>query len=170
DGDLDRSDECRRVRRLLRSFAGPRLRHDGEPPPDVGERRCRHDDRWRADREEALRPRQPLDAFVRADSRATCRGDEDPPGYPVNLDPARTVFVILSFEGPDVYSRAGGLGVRVTGLSRALALMGYTTYLFFCGDPQLPGEEDLEGGKLRLRRWCQWISAQHRGGVYDGEE
>jgi len=88
----------------------------------------------------------------------------------VNLDPARTVFVILSFEGPDVYSRAGGLGVRVTGLSRALALMGYTTYLFFCGDPQLPGEEDLEGGKLRLRRWCQWISAQHRGGVYDGEE
>jgi len=29
-------------------------------------------------------------------------------------------------------------------------------------------EEDHDG--LHLRRWCQWISAQHRGGVYDGEE
>ena len=88
----------------------------------------------------------------------------------MNLDPARTVFVILSFEGPDVYSQAGGLGVRVKGLSRSLATMGYPTYLYFCGDPELPGEEDLEGGRLRLRRWCQWISSQHRGGVYDGEE
>jgi len=88
----------------------------------------------------------------------------------VNLDPVRTVFVILSFEGPDVYSQAGGLGVRVKGLSRGLARMGYTTYLYFCGDPDLPGEEEVEDGRLHLRRWCQWISAQHRGGVYDGEE
>jgi len=88
----------------------------------------------------------------------------------VNLDPVRTVFVILSFEGPDVYSQAGGLGVRVKGLSRELARMGYTTYLYFCGDPDLPGEEEVEDGRLHLRRWCQWISAQHRGGVYDGEE
>jgi len=88
----------------------------------------------------------------------------------VNLDPVGTVFVILSFEGPDVYSQAGGLGVRVKGLSRGLARMGYTTYLYFCGDPDLPGEEEVEDGRLHLRRWCQWISAQHRGGVYDGEE
>jgi glycosyltransferase involved in cell wall biosynthesis len=88
----------------------------------------------------------------------------------VNLDPQRTVFVILSFEGPDVYSQAGGLGVRVKGLSRSLARMGYLTYLYFCGDPDLAGEEEQEGGRLQLRRWCQWISAQHRGGVYDGEE
>jgi glycosyltransferase involved in cell wall biosynthesis len=88
----------------------------------------------------------------------------------VNLDPLRTVFVILSFEGPDVYSQAGGLGVRVKGLSRSLARMGYPTYLYFCGDPDLPGEEAQEGGRLQLRRWCQWISALHRGGVYDGEE
>ena len=80
------------------------------------------------------------------------------------------VFVILSFEGPDVYSQAGGLGVRVKGLSRALALLGYETYLYFCGDPDLPNEEDIEGGRLHLRRWCQWISAMHREGVYDGEE
>ena len=88
----------------------------------------------------------------------------------MNLDPVSTVFVILSFEGPDVYSQAGGLGVRVKGLSRGLARMGYTTYLYFCGDPDLPGEEEVEDGRLHLRRWCQWISAQHRGGVYDGEE
>ncbi len=88
----------------------------------------------------------------------------------MNLDPRSTVFVILSFEGPDEYSQAGGLGVRVKGLARSLARMGYVTYLYFCGDPDLPGEEEQEGGRLRYRRWCQWISAQHRGGVYDGEE
>jgi glycosyltransferase involved in cell wall biosynthesis len=88
----------------------------------------------------------------------------------MNLDPLRTDFVILSFEGPDEYSQAGGLGVRVKGLSRALARMGFLTYLYFCGDPDLPGEEAQEGGRLQLRRWCQWISALHRAGVYDGEE
>ena len=88
----------------------------------------------------------------------------------MNLDPLRTVFVLLSFEGPDAYSLAGGLGVREKGLSRELARMGFLTYLYFCGDPDLPGEEAQEGGRLQLRRWCQWISALHRGGVYDGEE
>jgi glycosyltransferase involved in cell wall biosynthesis len=86
------------------------------------------------------------------------------------FDPERTVFVILSFEGPDLYSQAGGLGVRVKGLSRTLARRGYTTYVYFCGDPDLPGEEEREGGRLVLRRWCQWISAKHRAGVYDGED
>ena len=88
----------------------------------------------------------------------------------MTFDPRQTVFAILSFEGPDQYSQAGGLGVRVKGLSRALARMGYLTYLYFCGDPDLPGEEEQEGGRLQYRRWCQWISAQHPGGVYDGEE
>jgi glycosyltransferase involved in cell wall biosynthesis len=88
----------------------------------------------------------------------------------VIFDPKRTVFVILSFEGPDPYSQAGGLGVRVRGLSRALAQLGYQTFLYFCGDPDLPGEEDHEGDRLHYRRWCQWISASHRTGVYDGEE
>jgi len=86
------------------------------------------------------------------------------------IDPERTVFALLSFEGPDVYSQAGGLGVRMKGLSRTLAQLGFQTYLYFCGDPDLPGEETEEGGRLVLRRWCQWISAKHRGGVYDGEE
>jgi glycosyltransferase involved in cell wall biosynthesis len=88
----------------------------------------------------------------------------------VIFTPDRTVFVLLSFEGPDLYSQAGGLGVRMKGLSRSLAILGYDTHLYFCGDPDLPGEETLEGGRLHYRRWCQWISAQHRGGVYDGEE
>jgi glycosyltransferase involved in cell wall biosynthesis len=84
--------------------------------------------------------------------------------------PERTVFALLSFEGPDLYSQAGGLGVREKGLSRSLARLGYDTHLFFVGDPDLPGEETHEAGKLHYRRWCQWISAQHRDGVYDGEE
>jgi glycosyltransferase involved in cell wall biosynthesis len=88
----------------------------------------------------------------------------------VIFTPDRTVFVLLSFEGPDLYSQAGGLGVRMKGLSRSLAILGYDTHLYFCGDPDLPGEETLEEGRLHYRRWCQWISAQHRGGVYDGEE
>src|SRR5881409_62962 len=88
----------------------------------------------------------------------------------MTLDPGRTVFVLLSFEGPDVYSQAVGLGVREKGLSRSLARLGFPTYLYFCGDPDLPSQEDQEDGRLHLRRWCQWISAQHRGGVYDGEE
>jgi len=77
-------------------------------------------------------------------------------------------FVILSFEGPDLYAHAGGLGSRVTGLSHALADMGLETHLFFIGDPDLPGHESF--GLLHLHRWCQWISAYHRAGVYDGEE
>ncbi len=88
----------------------------------------------------------------------------------MSSEPGQTLFVILSFEGPDVYSQAGGLGVRVKGLSRALARLGHQTYLYFCGDPALPGEEDLEAARLHYRRWCQWISARHPGGVYDGEE
>lgn len=88
----------------------------------------------------------------------------------MRLEPQSAVFVILSFEGPDQYSQAGGLGVRVKGLSRSLARLGYDTYLYFVGDPDLPGAEELENGRLHLRRWGQWISAQHPGGVYDGEE
>jgi glycosyltransferase involved in cell wall biosynthesis len=80
------------------------------------------------------------------------------------------VFVILSFEGPDPYSHAGGLGTRVTELSKALASMGFQTHLFFVGDPDLPGHESREEERLQLHRWCQWISHYHPGGVYDGEE
>jgi glycosyltransferase involved in cell wall biosynthesis len=79
-------------------------------------------------------------------------------------------FAILSFEGPDPYSHAGGLGSRVSELSRALAAMGFETHLFFIGDPDLPGYESLEEGRLHLHRWCQWISRHHSAGVYDGEE
>ena len=86
------------------------------------------------------------------------------------LRPEATVFCLLSFEGPDVYSQAGGLGTRVKELARALARLGYTAHLFFVGDPTLPGEQSAVAGRLRLHRWCQWISSYHPGGVYDGED
>jgi glycosyltransferase involved in cell wall biosynthesis len=76
-------------------------------------------------------------------------------------------FHILSFEGPDAYSRAGGLASRVSGLSTQLAALGQETHLWFVGDPRLPGHESRD--RLHLHRWCQWISNHHPGGVYDGE-
>jgi len=86
------------------------------------------------------------------------------------LEPESTVFVLVSFEGPDVYSQAGGLGVRVKELSRALADRGYPTHLFFIGDPSLPAEETQVDGRLTLHRWAQWLSQRFPVGVYSGEE
>lgn len=89
-----------------------------------------------------------------------------------NLDPTMpdgALFIVVSFEGPDPYSQAGGLGVRVTGLVETLADMDYETHLFFIGDPALPGEECVRGGRLVLHRWAQWISVNCPKGVYDGE-
>ena len=86
------------------------------------------------------------------------------------LDTARPAFVLLSFEGPDDYSRAGGLGSRVSGLAWALAQQGHETHLFYVGAPEAPGCETIVDGRLHLHRWCQWISRFHPGGVYDGEE
>jgi len=77
-------------------------------------------------------------------------------------------FHVLSFEGPDDYSRAGGIASRITSLSRALVRAGFETHLWFVGDPGLPGHEDDDG--LHLHRWCQWISRYHPAGVYDGED
>lgn len=74
---------------------------------------------------------------------------------------------MVSFEGPDQYSLAGGLGVRARELTRALAALGFTTTLAFVGDPDMSHEEVDEG--VRLIRWGQDISGQHRAGVYDGE-
>ncbi len=86
------------------------------------------------------------------------------------FEPDRTLFVLLSFEGPDVYAQAGGLGVRVKELSFALAARGYPTHLFFIGDPDRPPHEPLLDGRLQLHRWSQWISRYHLGGVYGGED
>jgi glycosyltransferase involved in cell wall biosynthesis len=84
------------------------------------------------------------------------------------ITPHNALFIIVSFEGPDAYSQAGGLGVRVSGLGSALAAAGYETHLFFIGDPSLPGEERV-GPRLVLHRWAQWLSAGCPRGVYDGE-
>ena len=91
-----------------------------------------------------------------------------------NGDPAawsgspRPLFVLVSFEGPDLWSQAGGLGVRVTNLSETLAELGHEVHVFFIGDPERPGEETVKG--VVLHRWAQWLSRFHRAGVYDGEE
>ncbi|UCC61223.1 MAG: glycosyltransferase family 4 protein [Dehalococcoidia bacterium] len=85
------------------------------------------------------------------------------------ISPNNTEFIILSFEGPDLYSLAGGLGVRVTNLSEAFADQGFNVHLFFVGDPKLPGEEYIHADRLILHRWCQWISEYHPAGVYQGE-
>jgi glycosyltransferase involved in cell wall biosynthesis len=86
------------------------------------------------------------------------------------IAPETTAFVFLSFEGPDRYSMAGGLGTRITHLTQALARAGYETHLCFVGDPEAPGEEHREEGRLVLHRWCQWISRYYPLGVYQGEE
>jgi glycosyltransferase involved in cell wall biosynthesis len=85
------------------------------------------------------------------------------------ITPQNAVFVIISLEGPDRYSLAGGLGVRVSELSKALAEAGFQTHLYFIGDPNEKPEEQLLDGKLVLHRWCQWISKYHPKGVYQGE-
>lgn len=86
-----------------------------------------------------------------------------------NITADNTEFVIISFEGPDHYSLAGGLGVRVSNLSQALAQLGFPVHFIFVGDPCEKGEESRNGGKLILHRWCQWISEYYPGGVYQGE-
>ncbi|MCX8033389.1 MAG: glycosyltransferase [Thermoleophilia bacterium] len=86
-----------------------------------------------------------------------------------HLAPETLEFVLLSFEGPDQYSMAGGLGMRVKELSLELAREGFRTHLVFVGDPNLP-EEETPCDNLTLHRWSQRLSARYPGGVYDGEE
>jgi glycosyltransferase involved in cell wall biosynthesis len=76
-------------------------------------------------------------------------------------------IVMVSFEGPDQYSQAGGLGVRARELCRAFAALGFRTTLVFVGDPDKPGME-MDAG-VQLVRWGQQISDRYRAGVYEGE-
>jgi glycosyltransferase involved in cell wall biosynthesis len=85
------------------------------------------------------------------------------------LSPATLDFVLLSFEGPDQYSMAGGLGVRMKELALELAHQGFRTHLVFVGDPNLPAQES-PADNLTLHRWSQWLSAHYPAGVYHGEE
>jgi glycosyltransferase involved in cell wall biosynthesis len=86
------------------------------------------------------------------------------------IRPENTQFVLVSFEGPDGYSLAGGLGTRMRELAESLAALGFETHLYFVGDPKLPAVEKRCDDRLTLHRWCQWISAYHPLGVYDGEQ
>lgn len=84
------------------------------------------------------------------------------------INPANTIFVLLTFEGPDRYSLIGGLGIRMTEVSNILSRHGYTNHMFFVGDPYAESFESH--GPQNFHRWCQWISMQYPGGVYDGED
>jgi glycosyltransferase involved in cell wall biosynthesis len=86
------------------------------------------------------------------------------------IRPANTCFALLSFEGPDGYSLAGGLGTRMRELSESLGALGFETHLYFVGDPGLPAVETRGEGRLTLHRWSQGISRYHPSGVYAGEE
>ncbi|MBQ7528976.1 hypothetical protein IJT10_03620, partial [bacterium] len=77
-------------------------------------------------------------------------------------------FVMLSFEGPDLFSMAGGLGIRATEVCTCLASMGYETHLYFVGDPNLSPQELFKG--IHLHRWSQWLSSANPGGCYMAEE
>ena len=63
----------------------------------------------------------------------------------------------------------GGLGVRVTQLSAALADDDVATDLYFVGAPDRDRVEQ-RSDRLRLHRCCQSISSRFPGGVYDGED
>ena len=107
-----------------------------------------------------------LDTGRRKHYRESPRESEE---YLPRLTADNTEFVCLSFEGPDRYARAGGLGVRVTEMTRALAEQGYRTDLYFVGDPDADAVERAGSIPLYYHRWSQWLSRHHRTGVYDGE-
>ncbi|HTE18272.1 MAG TPA: glycosyltransferase family 4 protein, partial [Armatimonadota bacterium] len=89
--------------------------------------------------------------------------------YLPELNTSNTEFVVLSFEGPDPYCRAGGLGVRVTELTRAIAAQGFDTHFYFLGDPEAAPTEQVDDLPLHYHRWSQWISRHYPNGVYEGE-
>src|SRR5258705_6449177 len=86
------------------------------------------------------------------------------------ITPANAAFVLVTFEGPDSYAQAGGLGARMTGLAGTFADTGYQTHVFFICDPALPGEESRSDHRLILHPWCQRISACYPAGVASGPE
>ncbi len=82
--------------------------------------------------------------------------------------PRNLEIAMASFEGPDQYSQAGGLGVRAKEMCRSFAGLGYRTTLYFVGDPGKPSEEVVDG--VTLVRCCQEVSSRYPAGVYDGEQ
>jgi glycosyltransferase involved in cell wall biosynthesis len=117
--------------------------------------------------------RQPAFAFFHAQEREAPRevrgrvGASDRHTVQSMFTPRSLDVVMVSFEGPDQYSQAGGLGVRARELCRALAGRGFDTTLVFVGDPDRPAIE-IDAG-VRLVRWSQELSRKTRAGVYDGE-
>jgi glycosyltransferase involved in cell wall biosynthesis len=97
----------------------------------------------------------------------TARGDAGFAHCGPMFTPEVLEVVMVSFEGPDQYSQAGGLGVRAREMCRAFAAAGFNTTLAFIGDPHKPMEEDDAG--VHLVRWSQQLSRRYTAGVYEGE-
>ncbi len=83
------------------------------------------------------------------------------------FEPSTLEVAMVSFEGPDQYSQAGGLGVRGREMCRAFAALGFDTTYFFVGDPSRPGQEDDDG--VHLVRCIREVSRRYPAGVYEGE-
>jgi len=58
--------------------------------------------------------------------------------------PATLEIAMVSFEGPDQYSQAGGLVVRAKEMCRAFAAGGFQTSEEYVGDPDKPADETAE--------------------------
>lgn len=74
---------------------------------------------------------------------------------------------MVSFEGPDQYAQAGGLGVRAREMCRGFAALGFATSLYFVGDPTKATVEMHSG--VRLVRCVTEVSSHYPAGVYEGE-
>ena len=61
-------------------------------------------------------------------------------------------FHVLSFEGPDAYSRVGGIATRVEGLTETLAAGGDANYW------QTDQHINLEGNRLVAERLAATIA------------
>lgn len=84
----------------------------------------------------------------------------------MHIDDSKLSLILLSFEGPDLYARIGGLAVRVIELGRAFAQLGATVDTFFISDQKEP-EFVLDG--VCYHRCCTDISLERGLGVYSDE-
>jgi hypothetical protein len=73
----------------------------------------------------------------------------------LSLTPDLAAFCLLSFEGPDCYAQAGGLGVRISHLAETLAERGFESHSFFVGDAAAPDREE-RSDDLRLHCVLFW--------------
>ena len=75
--------------------------------------------------------------------------------------PETLEVVMVSFEGPDQYSQAGGLGVRARELCRAFAALGFRTTLVFVNTRRLSERRVRLAGDEEVDERCGSGARQH---------